>query len=190
MDKIDFYSIVDRAFYVDTRPIWLSRMVDRPDSFRYYRVFVTLAKYMQPELIVELGTNKGVGAFHFKYGCPAAKAFTVDLYLSAKDKLLADQGIIHSVSDSVDYAKLVDDGSVDILFVDTNCCVKGNPQTSYSMVVEETEAWLPKMKPGGIILFDDIHLNSGRHQAWNELEGNKLEVKELHPCVSFGVLFI
>ena len=188
MDKIDFYSIVDRAFDKDTRPTWLAKMVNRPNSFYYYRAFVNLTRYMQPELVVELGTNKGVGALHFKHGCPEAKVITVDINLSANAKLLASQDILHPVSDSVDYAKLVDDVSVDILFIDTNSWAVEDSQVSYGRVTEEIEAWFPKMKPGGIILFDDIRLNDGMFQAWDELIGCK--VKELHPCVSFGVLFI
>ncbi len=191
MDKVGFLGVVKRAFDMDTRPEWLAKMVDRPSSFRYYRVFVTLARYMQPELIVELGTNKGTGALHFKHGCPEAKVITVDIYVSANDNLLAEHGIYHPISDSADYASLVDDGRVDILFIDTNSCAAENPQVSYGRITEEIEAWLPKMKPGGIILFDDIRFNEGMLQAWDELEGNKLEVRELHPPnVSFGVLLL
>ena len=191
MDKVEFLDSVKRAYESDDRPKWLVDMVGGPTSFRYYRVFADLARYMQPKLVIELGTNSGVGALHFKHGCPEAKVITVDIKLSYKQKLIAEQGVIHPVADAVDYAKLVDDGSVDILFIDTNnCTFDEDPQVSYTLLTEELEAWLPKMKPGGIILFDDIRNNEGMTQAWNELEGDKLEVKELHPCVSFGVLFI
>lgn len=188
MNRKTFLEIIARKG--EDRPEWLKEMVGRPASFRYYRAFAFLAKETNPKLIVELGTNTGAGALHFRHGSKTARIVTVDVNPCPRSKLLRDQNIEHPISDSVAYAKQEKDGSVDILYIDTNFGVKGKPEISYALLTREITAWLPKMRPGGIVLFDDIHLNEGMNQAWDELEGNKFEAKEMHPCVSFGVLLV
>jgi predicted O-methyltransferase YrrM len=173
----------------DDRPKCLKDIVRRPKSFHYYKLFVRLARAMNPDLIIELGTAQGVGALHFRQGTKTAKIITVDIVRSllTKDRLLVHdiKGII---CDAVEYADWVGDGSVDILFIDTNMN-KENEPGAYKLLTDELDAWLPKMKPGGIVLFDDIR-NGDMFKAWEELEGDKQEVRALHPALSFGVLFL
>lgn len=53
------------------------------------------------------------------------------------------------VSDSVEAAKNYEDGSVDFIFLDGD--------HSYEGLCKDLEAWLPKLKPGGVIAGDDIN---------------------------------
>jgi len=189
MDRKRFLEIMENAKRVDDRPKVLRDLVRRPKSFHYYKLFVHLACAMQAKLIIELGTSQGVGALHFKHGAPAAKVITVDIVITpkTKDRLFAHdiEGVI---CDAVEYADWVADDSVDILFIDTNMCKTNEPE-AYDLLTRELGAWLPKMKPGSVVLFDDIR-NGNMFQAWEELDGDKLEVGELHPSLSFGVLFL
>jgi len=53
------------------------------------------------------------------------------------------------VSDSVEAAKNYEDGSVDFIYLDGD--------HSYGGLCRDIEAWLPKLKPGGVIAGDDIN---------------------------------
>ncbi len=48
----------------------------------------------------------------------------------------------------------------------------------------------PLVRPGGVILFDDIRINEGMSQwgGGDNLKENKLELPEMHPT-GFGVVF-
>ena len=192
MDKKTFLELIEKTKAVDDRPENMKRLIRRPNSFHYYKLFVHLARDTDPQLIVELGTNQGVGALHFRYGNKTAKIITVDIKRTEKiTNRLRDHDIIGVISDATEYANFVDDKSVDILFIDANHL--------YEDVKADTAAWIPKMAPGGIILWDDIWLKeyplgveTGMRRFWDELEidGDKFECKYLHPSVNFGVALL
>jgi len=192
MDRERFMELVELTKTVDERPKVLRDLIRRPNSFHYYKLFVHLGQQTHPELIVELGTNQGVGALHFRHGTKDARIITVDIKRTQKieDRLFAHnvEGVI---CDATEYAAQVEDGTVDICFIDANHL--------YEDVKSDTHAWLPKMKKGGIMLFDDVWLEeypvgvkTGMRRFWDELEGDfeKFEVKYLHPSVNFGVVLV
>lgn len=193
MNKIEFLNVVDQAVHTDTRPEWLRDMVCRP-NWLYYQAFIYLTKYVNPKLIVELGTQAGVGALHFRQGSSTAKIITVDIRpYPGEGKGLRDENNIESViCDSTEYAKQVKDKTVDILFCDAN--------HTYESVIAEITAWMPKMAPNGILLFDDIWLlknkpeDKGMCRAWEELSKKygkeTFEVMKLHPAVNFGIILL
>jgi len=183
MNEQLFRTCMELAETVDKRPKVLKDLVRRPKSFRYYPLFVHLARIMNPSLIVELGTANGAGALHFKFGAPeGARVVTVDIKMIKliRDRLDANC-VERNTCDSTAYAEYEEDGTVDICFIDAD--------HTYKAVKSDFAAWLPKMKPGGIILFDDVRMGD-ISDFWDELEGDKLEVKELHASYSFGVLFV
>ena len=203
MTKDTFLEIVETGLETDDRPQWLQDMVRRP-AWLYYRAFVALAWYTNPELIVELGTHHGVGALHFNYGCPTAKIITVDIAKYPNRPLMAKKGIDYVLCDSAEYAEQVEDGIVDILFIDAN--------HTYQSLLADFNAWIPKMKTEGIILLDDvgwdkvlnpnsaqmIHGEVGEHtnmtHAWKAIKAQKhgeaFEMRKLHPSYSFGVILL
>jgi predicted O-methyltransferase YrrM len=72
---------------------------------------------------------------------------------------------------SIDAAKRVEDGSLDFAFIDGN--------HAYGFVKEDTLAWTPKVKIGGIICGDDYNprkKNYGVIEAVNELFPDKFNV--------------
>jgi predicted O-methyltransferase YrrM len=200
--------LVELTKTVDERPKVLKDLIRRPNSFRYYKLFVHLAQQTHPKLIVELGTNQGVGALHFRHGTKDARIITVDIVTTKKtqDRLFA-HNIEGVICDAAEYAEQVENGTVDIIFFDAN--------HEYTNVMSEVKAWMPKMCEGGIALFDDIHYGvekrttgyisehnkrlavgeeTGMLKAWTEIcetyGKGYLEVKYLHPSVNFGVLFL
>jgi predicted O-methyltransferase YrrM len=206
MDKETFLALVEKTKKVDERPEEIKRLIRRPNSFHYYKLFVHLAKAVDPKLIVELGTNQGVGAVHFRHGSETARIVTVDIKSSPKvERRLEKHNIEGIVCDSVEAAPMIEDGTVDIIFFDAN--------HTYDSLMPEVVAWVPKMAPGSIMLFDDIHYDiekrkvgyisihnkpvavgeeTGMSRAWKEIRqtvtGKHIECKYLHPSVSFGVI--
>lgn len=66
-------------------------------------------------------------------------------------------------------ANYFEDGSVDVLFVDAG--------HSYEAVKKDIEAWLPKMKPNGIIVGHDYNSWVGVKKAVNEKFGNPHKIE-------------
>lgn len=70
-------------------------------------------------------------------------------------------------SGSADAARHFADGSVDFVFLDADHV--------YPRIYEDIQAWLPKVKPGGIIAGHDYnHPHDGVIQAVNEILGNRV----------------
>ncbi len=71
--------------------------------------------------------------------------------------------------------------TVDILFIDS--------LHEYDQVIAEYKAWLPKMKYGGVILFDDIHLDEYMSKVWEfiQLGHDSIELPHLHHS-GFGAI--
>jgi predicted O-methyltransferase YrrM len=189
MDKIALQDMIARAHDKDDRPEWLRKMVGRPASFKYYRTFVLLARELVPEFIVEIGTNQGTGALHFRHGSPKPRILTIDIHKSAKHELIAKHNIEQVVCESAQYATQIEDKSIDILFIDGG--------HTYAQLIADVTAWIPKMKEGGIVLLDDVRLAeypigipTGMSEAWDEIEveGDKFEVEGMHNCAGFGVI--
>lgn len=204
MNKDTFYDLV--MGFEDDRPEWLRNMVSR-SYWLYYKAFTALAKHMNPELIVELGTQAGTGALHFRHGSPTARIVTVDIKKTLPKwcNQLREQRIEYIISDAAKAASLVD-GDIDIIFYDAN--------HEYENVIAEVAAWMPRVKEGGIAMFDDIHYDiekrkhghylskhnkllatgeeTGMSRAWKEVSEQygkeAFEFEELHPGVSFGVI--
>lgn len=60
---------------------------------------------------------------------------------------------------SVDAAKIFKDGSLDFIYIDAG--------HEYQDVITDIEAWLPKLKPGGVIAGDD-YVSKNVHRAVHE----------------------
>ena len=69
--------------------------------------------------------------------------------------------------------------NIDILFID------GLHKNDH--VRKEFDLYYPKVKPEGIIFFDDLR---NIREFWESLEGNKVELKHLHShnANSFGLM--
>jgi len=145
-----------------------------------------LVEQLQPGLIVELGSHYGVSFFSF---CEAAAAFSEHSFVYAVDswqgddhagaygeevfqRVALEQQQQHSqrsrlVRSSFDEAaNHFAPQSLDLIHIDG--------LHTYAAVKHDLETWLPKLKPGGTILFHDINVRErdfGVWQLWEEIKG-------------------
>jgi len=127
------------------------RPEDRSDKRRRMHVLVDLVHERIPGVglrVVEVGTRTGRTSRHLARYCPQVEEiFAVDLEppppgaFDALDRV----SFLHGRSDDV--AKGFDDGSLDLVFIDADHSEAG--------VLSDLEAWVPKVRPGGIVAGHD-----------------------------------
>lgn len=158
-----------------------SSLIDIP---KYYRFLYLLAPHI--DVYVELGCCYGWAVLHVLRGNQNALVRGIDirsvLCAEAKDRpgftFTQGKSLEPEIIDSVE------DGSVDIILVDSD--------HTYETTKEEHRLWSPKIKPGGLMLFDDVHYSEyGCGRFWRELEGDKIDLPDLHPkSFGFGCLIV
>ncbi len=145
----------------------------------------------RPSTIVELGTWVGrstaylgveivnsrkpitlVAVDHFKGSAEIASSRRADAIADSETlfrrnlapvaRALGERFVV-LVSDSLTAAASFDDGSIDALWVDA--------AHAYDLVVADLAAWIPKVKPGGLIGGDDYVKCAGVRQAVDERFG-------------------
>lgn len=143
-----------------------------------------LIRTYHPHCLVELGSHTGVSFFAF---CEAVrqswldtKCYAVDTWKGDEQAGFYGEDVYVAFSEYTEknysnFAKLLrmkfdeaipyfQDNYIDILHIDG--------LHTYEAVKHDFYTWLPKVKPGGIILFHDVAEqgnNFGVHQLWNEL---------------------
>lgn len=163
-----------------------------------------LVRFVRPQLLVELGTHGGYSYYTF---CHAAKDFGTGAHCHAVDTWQGDEhtgaygedvfsfvqkyNADHFASFSTlqkmtfdEAAGLFEAGSIDVLHIDG--------LHTYEAVKHDWEMWLPKMRPGGIVLFHDIMprvRGFGVWQLWAELSA-KYPTCEFAQSSGLGVLCI
>jgi len=142
-----------------------------------------LVKYLEPKVIVELGTYWGNSFFTF---CQAVKDFSLETKCHAIDTWLGDEhtgeygddvfNTVHSLCNTIyqdvntklmrtyfsEAVKAFENESIDLLHIDG--------LHTYEAVKEDYETWLPKLSKNGIILFHDISesCDYGSVRFWKE----------------------
>ena len=124
---------------------------DRSDRRRRMNVLVDLVHERLPGVglrVVEVGTRTERTARHLARYCPQVDmVFAIDLEPPPSDSLDAVERVtfLQGWSDAV--AKRFDDESVDLVFLDADHSEDG--------VLRDLQAWLPKVRPGGIVAGHD-----------------------------------
>jgi predicted O-methyltransferase YrrM len=166
-------------YLIDSRPKILRDMTDQaPTTLHYNRFLYELVQRYEPEVILELGTDRGRSAAHMASGNPHAIVLTLDID-PACTKQVNDLGWhnLHGyTTDSLKF-KLEDhfipvSKIVDLLFIDS--------LHAFEHARAEYDLYLPYVEPGGIILFDDIHLDAGMEKLWASIEEEKADLTPLH----------
>jgi predicted O-methyltransferase YrrM len=141
---------------------------------RYCRFLYEFCRRYEPELVIETGTDRGRSAAHFALGNPKGKVVTIDIAPACKDNAdsLKIENIISVAADSLEFAKKVKDEAADVLFLDS--------LHTYEHTKAEWLAYRFKVKPSGIVFFDDIMLDAGMSQFWAEVEGRRFDLSHLH----------
>lgn len=144
-----------------------------------------LVAAQKPPVIVELGTQAGMSYFCF---CQAvrerrlsARCYAVDTWAGDEHTGAYDDGTWlavkgHNDAHYADFSQLLrmrfeeaihrfEDGTIDLLHIDGF--------HTYDAVRSDFETWLPKVSPGGIVLFHDVAarmMDFGAWRFWSELE--------------------
>ena len=171
--------------YSNLAPVAHPHIYGRDDSNPYYDFLYHLSMDVKPDLTVELGCCTGGSTSYLAAGTKG-KVVSIDIFLQegAKSKLSVFPNIQLIGADTRDpqTAELISKmGEIDILFIDTD--------HTADQVAQEMNLFRPLMKKGGIILLDDIRVQSGLSRWWDELEEDKLEMPHLH-WTSFGIVFV
>ena len=158
---------------------------------------------LQPKLIVELGTHWGESYFGF---CQSVAEHHLDCLCYAVDHWLGDahaerygeevyedvrqyndthyKAFSYLLRTAFDDALVqFRDGSIDLLHIDG--------LHTYEAASHDFRTWLPKVKPGGIMLFHDIavrHADFGIWRLWDEIKAESPETFEFHHSWGLGVL--
>jgi predicted O-methyltransferase YrrM len=161
-----------------------ARVFGRDASNPYYDLLYWVAKALQPNFVVELGTCTGGSTAHLAAGT-RGKVLSIDIEFRAgtAERLEAFGNIELLVADtrSPEVAtKVIDHGSIDLLFIDTDHTAE--------QVRIEMSIFGPIVREGGLILLDDIRMHPCMSAWWDELDEVKLELPEMH-WTSFGVIF-
>ena len=160
LNEDDLNRLVNKALRYRNRSLdpWLDSYYKRAKNFgfEYYRLAYFLAHEMQPEIIVELGTQYAQCAAHFAAGSPDSRVVTIDC-LDVRQQPLFEHSLldrypnielmIYHSTDSEVLAQF-EEHSIGICFADT--------QHNTPHVLREIDLWTPKMIPGGVWLIDDL----------------------------------
>lgn len=168
---------------------YLDGIFNLVDTAIYYRFVWHLVRRMKPELVVELGVERGRCTAHIAaHGCkvlavdcdPKDEDLTPVLKRYPKIDFRRDLSTQRAIIDEVK------DQSVDI-------CLFDSDHSCYT-VMSEYGVWFQKMKPGGVMLFDDIELGPDMARAWRVLARispylERVSLPELHHS-GFGAIIV
>lgn len=161
-----------------------------------------LIRFMQPDLVVELGTHWGISFFSM---CQAARdgqlntrCYAVDSWLGDKHTGNYQEDVYAKVSSiaasyyaphailvrsSFDEALArLENNSVNVLHIDG--------YHTYEAVKHDFQAWQPKLAANSLVLFHDIAVRTGDfgvYNLWEELR--HYPQLEFHHAYGLGVLF-
>jgi hypothetical protein len=158
---------------------------------------------MEPKIFVELGTHTGNSYFSFCQGVQeeglSTKCFAVDTWKGDAQAGLYDESVLKLVeqNNQTNYSKFstlyrmtfdealgrFQDRSVDLLHIDG--------LHTYEAVRHDFETWLPKLSPGGLVLFHDIKIkerNFGVWKFWSELKKQYPRCLEFEHSAGLGIL--
>lgn len=146
---------------------YLDGLFNLADTAIYYRFIYHLMKRLKPSVAVELGVCTGRCTAHMAAACPECQVIGIDP--DPNPHCLGEIVVRYPNIELWRYLSLdqvmvlncVNDQTVDLCLIDTTHTI--------DQVMAEYNAWLPKMKPGGIILIDDISENPSIMQAWEKL---------------------
>jgi predicted O-methyltransferase YrrM len=158
----------------DDRPDWLKILLTDPDN-PYHRFLFEVVRRLRPRLSWEIGSCEGAGAGHLGEGFREGQVVTVDIKAEAKNAVdaLSLPNVVALLGDSLEILnKIKWKPSIDLLFIDG--------EHTHSRVASECAAYFPLVKPGGLILFDDIALSPEMSAVWDEIKEPKVALNNLH----------
>ncbi len=160
----------------------------RSQKKKYLHLLYRLAKFYQPEEMLEFGTAVGISASYLGKACHFRKFVTMEgcavLASHAQDAFdyLGISGIrIRTGNFDVMLDKVLEDfQKLDLVFFD------GNHRKQATM--DYFDKCLPKAHENTVFIFDDIRWSSGMEEAWNYVKSNE-QVTVSVDLYQMGILF-
>ncbi len=156
---------------------------------RYHRLLCRLSRFVDPALILELGTALGLGTLALALGAPRARLLTIegDPALAARaEEMLTRQlpgreiRVLRGAFDEVLPPLLEKTGPLDLLFLDGHHEEEATLRY-YSML-------LPHLHTRSVAVIDDIHWSKGMLNAWNALRKHEKTSLSIN-IFRMGILF-
>jgi len=141
----------------------------------YYKFIFKLVESLKPTACAELGVCTGRGTAHIAGGHPAGRVWGIDptpYEISYIINVYPNIRLLRGRSDDQAILSKIDNSSLDLCFIDSD--------HSGDYADKEVGLWRPKMKPGGILLFDDIWLNNSMRRFWDRLNLPKIALSNQH----------
>lgn len=149
----------------------------------YYRFLHELVKAARPPVVVETGTRKGCSAIQMASANPAGTVVTVDLDPNSSKIIstLGAKNITPITGDSISLFSRVEAIAprIDLLYLDSD--------HSFARVLSEYVAYGSIVRDGGLIVFDDIHINVDLRRFWPSVKYPKIDLNHLHVGCGFGI---
>jgi len=171
----------------DNRPANLRGLQEFEEAV-YYRFFYELTHRFGPLDVLELGTYCGTGAANFASNT-STNVTTVDvstrMYAWASGVLESLKNVRMVRAHSIENADLFKNEVFDVIFVDSNHI--------FDSAYQEYEIYRKKVKPNGVMFFDDIHYPPVFPEMdvfWEHVLDEKLEMNSLHGPSGFGAVKI
>ena len=159
----------------------------------YYKLFYLIAREMNPEFVVELGSWRAISAAHFAAG--GTEVVTVDCH-SIHDDPMA-RLISQEVADHYSNVTFLNGWSwdgwvldiissygrpIDVLFVDAT--------HKYAAVKRELDLYTPVLADEALVIYDDIiaqpQFAKDMEDMWDEIAYEKFLNHSVHPGVPMG----
>lgn len=139
---------------------------------KYNALFYRIARYINAENILELGTSFGISTAYLSLACPEAKILTFEGV--EEIKLVASEVFqslhlknICQVTGNLDEKlsmKLEEIEKVDLVIFDAN--------HRYTPTIRYFELCLNKITDSTVFIFDDIHWSEEMQKAWKEIQSH------------------
>ncbi len=161
-------------------PIWAE-----DNHNRYYLYLAALIRELKPVNVLELGTKDGASALFMLSALPNDSRFqTIDLNPSPilLEGVLSDQRLTIITADDLDprfSLTLEAQDPIDLLFMDT--------EHNSDQLSAELEKYSEFLRPGAIVVVDDIHLNSEMEHWWASLPYEKIDTGLMLHHSGFGI---
>ncbi len=158
-------------------------------SPKFGQLLFRIARYYQPETILELGTSLGISSAYLQMGNPEARLLTLEGAPAIAEKARRNfqalgldgiEQITGNFDDTLTTA-LLQLGRVDLAFIDGN--------HRYKPTLQYFEAILPYTHNNSILIFDDIHWSAEMEQAWATIKAHGAARCSID-LFSIGIVFL
>lgn len=184
----DIQRIADQCSAETVHPVLrefvTSTITDPASKHDYYYFLHDLARWLNPLVILEIGTELGRGAVALASGAPDSEVITIELGGQIPSTWMQFCGQFPNIkivsgTDSVRWLLSNRDIQVDLAFLDSG--------HSRELTTNEFYMLRPLMSRGGVVVMDDV-AHDGVRAVWDEIGLPKVILEKPHGPNLFGAV--